>query len=808
MRILICSYILLIGFVFGPVVCLGHAGTNDIMILNSRWPDSSNMEAFARDAVRIMGAETDQEKVLAVFRFLRMFTTSTDGNVPREPALGDNYIDDPLKVLNVYGAHHCDGLTRILERAWRSLGYRAEKLYRSGHTQADLHYQDRDGKWRWHLFDPSQAWFAYHRSGQRMASADDIASDFSLIFRPPKGPRPSRPHYWGMWNWVHAPHVDKPEYSSDLSLRRGEKATFYWQPLDKPYQDNFRKKGKQDLEHGPYPVTYANAEFIYQPISRDSWFADDAYVEPVNLIRDNAEHIASVVPERSGQTAELVYRIKYPYIISDASLSGVFQRRNEHDGLSVMISADQGESWHQVWEAEDTGRIELDNLDICKEFDIYSGNESMQGTPFGRYEYLVKLVLLAGDTHHSVGINSLELRTTVQHNMFALPQLWPGENLIRVQGESEQGLGLRVSYAWEDSLGRNRQHTVWVGDPPYEYRILAAGSEWEDVRCKTLSIAVKKGAMENKVLQQEKSPLKLHRPGPAQAFSMQEVLGNKEPNSLKSTKSYIQDLQSSQKQVQALAGLMVLRDKQAYDAVLKVALESKRFPQKDMAVQALNLVDPQRAKSDLLAILEKDARVTLKQNPENQNVELGHWYNLSALAGHILAESREESAVEPLIRVLKSIVEHEQTSWEPHASIIRSLGRLGDPAAAPAIRPFLDRNVDVAARAVQALGRLGDTESAPEIRALFLDSEYDVLKAEAAIALGRLGDKSVLPQMQAMLDSQDENQRAAAARALGLLAGAEARGSLQQALEQESFPWVREIIQNSLERMEEEPGDT
>jgi HEAT repeat protein len=211
---------------------------------------------------------------------------------------------------------------------------------------------------------------------------------------------------------------------------------------------------------------------------------------------------------------------------------------------------------------------------------------------------------------------------------------------------------------------------------------------------------------------------------------------------------------------------MVHRDERAFDAIKKIAFSSLRSPHKYMAIQALHLIDSQRAASVFLDILKKAPGVRFKESPSNKLVELGHRSNAAALIGHISSEVGETNVVPHLIAILESIIKHDAKWWEPHAAIIRSLGKLGDHGAAPAIRPFLDRNVDVAARAVQALGRLQDTESIPRIRKLFLNSDYKVLIEKAAISLGQLGDESVAPELREMLDHPDENLRGAAAKAL------------------------------------------
>ena len=146
---------------------------------------------FGNDCIRIAGARTHEEKAIAVWRFIQQCTER--GPHPKEPAYGNYYILSPLKLLNVYGVHHCDGLSRIMTTTWRALGYRAEKLYKFGHTLADCHWKDEDGISRWHVFDVAQHWYVYDRTGCHIATPDELALDHSLIYFPSKTPIPGWP---------------------------------------------------------------------------------------------------------------------------------------------------------------------------------------------------------------------------------------------------------------------------------------------------------------------------------------------------------------------------------------------------------------------------------------------------------------------------------------------------------------------------------------------------------------------------------------------------------------------------------------
>ena len=110
------------------VLCQTPAVT-DLRVTCDRWPDATDLRRFALDAIRIEGAKTEEDKCLAVWRWMRRCTIKTDGRAPSEATRG---MLDSMKILNVYGAEQCGGLSLLVTDLWRALGYRADRLYRHG----------------------------------------------------------------------------------------------------------------------------------------------------------------------------------------------------------------------------------------------------------------------------------------------------------------------------------------------------------------------------------------------------------------------------------------------------------------------------------------------------------------------------------------------------------------------------------------------------------------------------------------------------------------------------------------------------
>ena len=735
----------------------------DIHIVSSRWPNSSDIRQFSLDAIRLTGAETYEEKAVAIWRFIRMWTAYTTGKIPKESKLGNHYVDDPLKVLNVYGAHHCDGLARIMEAAWRSLGMRAEKLYRSGHTQADLFWEDADGVFRGHLFDVSEGWFVYDRTGRHIASPDDIAVDYSLIFRPSRTPIPARAHYWGMYNWIHAPHIAMPQYAGHFSLRENETFRFYWKNLSKPYLDNFKAKGKKDFEHGNYPVTYGNSVICWSP--------------------DRAI------------TNGMVYTVSSPYIISGGRLQGRLSGDGWQPLVRCLVSVDSGTSWGTLWDNAKDRKNKGVDIDLSK------GN----GSPVGRYDYQFKWTVEPEGADNTV-ISDFHLKTIVQHNIFSLPQLFPGSNIVSVDGTLENGAVLELTWQWRNRTGRKAVHRTRINRLPQSYEIMVPGRRTDDITLEFIEAAV----VDDEIGEHQKTGDDnrddsvrdvLKKFQHAETFDTLQIIGRKYPAALKPVDVYIDNIKNNKNLVHSLAGIMVLRDAAAWEVLRETAFASIKHPVKEMAVQALFLIDPRRAVPVLFQILEKAPEVVWKHDPANPSVRLQHHYYMAALIGRIFAVNRITRGVPYLTAVLRDIIVHNDKAWQPHASIIKSLGMLGRRQAAPAIRPFLDRHPDTAAVAVWALGKLGDKASINKLRQMFDSASYELIQQNSAVALCRLEDTSRLDQILALLESPDENFRGLIANALGETKRPDVIQNLKQLIAKETFPWVRAVAQESIEQL-------
>jgi HEAT repeat protein len=793
----------------GAAFCVRPAATG-VKVVCDRWPDGSDLRQFGQDAMRLSGATTPQEQAIAVWRWVRRWTMYTDGNVPTEKWRPRPYIDDPIKVLNVYGTHWCDGLSRAMELVWRAQGGRAEKLYRSGHTMCDVFYRDADGVERWHLFDVSEGGYMYHHARSRLLTPGEMSTDA----------------YNYMATWIHCAHLGWPTHRVELALRDGEYLRRLWGNEGKPYQDNVRYDHQTvpPSERGPYPIGYGNGTLGYGvPMTSERALLDGLATEPVNLACEKK----GLQPRTAGTPAVAVWRIRSPYVIARAEIAIDGRCRTSDDSARLSLSVDDGKTWKTVWEKKGPGEFEVKGVDLCPTYKVTMKSDPPENfvSPFGRYAYLVRLELMAKAKPEDARVSWLFLTTTVQHNVYALPQLQPGRNRITVSGTLDPAAALEVMYVWDDKHGRERMNVTVVESTPFAYEILADGAEWNDVVCKSLEVrAVPKTGEGNRTVVKEtpcdvrlaaplshpdgtrarwQRPLEGEMPTTAACLAVLSKAGAGDapaattPDGVEETQApppgttRTAPVRPAAPELDVRTALAVLadrRDPAAFDAVKKAVYERAGRNEKERAVVALYASDATRAVPVLLDVLEHPEKVAWREEAGKPAVARGHWCGVAAIIAEIMVQERCTDAVPGLIRVLDCPEAWDDVRWQ----MVRSLGRLGDPRAREAVRRCLSGgDGDLTALAARAAGELGDREAIPLLRRL-LKSGFELSRESAANALGLLGDKDSAPALRELYYHRDENLRAAAIEALGRLKEAD-ESEIRIIRDSDAFRWVREI---------------
>ena len=776
----------------GPFLCLKPAATG-VTVVCDRWPDGTDLRQFGLDAVRLSGAKTEQEQCIAVWRWVRRWTMYTDGNPPTEvfqKAKG-GYVDDPIKLLNVNGAHWCDGLSRIVEAVWRAMGHRAEKLYRGGHTMVHCRWADPDGVERWHAFDVSEGGFRLDHARKRVLGADALSADSYPI----------------LVNWIHCQHLRMPTHRVELALRIGEKLERVWGNWGTPYQDNAgrREQTAPASEFGPYQCRFGNGRWTYAPDLKSAGWRGGLAEGPVNLAPD------MLMPARAGKKAMAVWHFRTPYIVSDAKVKLRFRRNSAADVIRLHLSVDGGTMWKQVWECPPgvTG-VHTRTVPIGGKLLVKARSKAPKNfhSPFGRYAYRLKLELLAKGKPADCAIEGITFTTDVQQNFFSLPQLHPGRNKITVRGGVGPGAALKITYVWDDAAGKGRRNVTIVEQAPYTYEIIAAGRKWTDVVCRSLTVeAVAAPGEGNRTLVQE-TPSTIHKLAPMRPATETRARWQRpDRRKLRPVGELLKALKSTNKKTQrnALIELIEHRDPKTFDALKEAAYKLGAGGVKRAALTALYVTDGRRAKPVLLDIAGDETRSAWKHDPKNPKVRSGHWAMGVVLIGQIAKEdSWHKEMVPHLVKVLETPHGYEAATW----GALRLLGEIGDARAGKAVKRHLsNRRLDTVALAALAAGHTGDRSMVPRLREL-LNSGFVIVRSNAMLSLGRLGDnRSAATIRERLTYRRDENVRAAAAEALGLLRDVASLPALQAALQAEPLPWVRETMRRAVRRIRAKRSD-
>ncbi len=227
---------------------------------------------------------------------------------------------------------------------------------------------------------------------------------------------------------------------------------------------------------------------------------------------------------------------------------------------------------------------------------------------------------------------------------------------------------------------------------------------------------------------------------------------------------------------------------------------------KILACQALYQSVGREAVPVLMRVIERDPAIAWNKSSGKWTSD-AMWLHTAAAATALLADIRDFSERERAAELIAETLNGNRTK-KPLAQIyrggeigwglIRALGRLGDSRHVPLLTSFLVDKGDAAALAAEALIEIGDPSVLQDLITLLDESEYPPARIAAIKGIGRFSEQKHAKMLYPFLRHHDEDFRGAAAKALDKLNIPAADEPLRAALENESFPWVREIMQNSL----------
>jgi hypothetical protein len=275
----------LVGVLFGASPALPQAqeksapaaaefeGVRKVWVSASQWPNSRTQETFAKDAVRLYGAQngSDQEKALAIY-YQAMRIMGHGGDYYQGPAGKEAFVHDHWMIFHVYPKALCEWWGWFLIDLWKayhnnwsfdpktavarkvSLNAPGENPPVKGagdHVETALKWTDPDGVSRWHLFDGNMGYFAYAPGTSRVASPEEIKAGFpEILTKPHNPPKPYfvladrhgnaesdaafRPFLGNTYPFVYSGQRKMTRYKTDFDLRKGESLRRQWYDDRKP----------------------------------------------------------------------------------------------------------------------------------------------------------------------------------------------------------------------------------------------------------------------------------------------------------------------------------------------------------------------------------------------------------------------------------------------------------------------------------------------------------------------------------------------------------------------------------------------
>jgi hypothetical protein len=363
---------------------------------------------------------SDREKAIALWRLqtTHRFHAGT----------GDNEVNDPVKVFNVYGYTTCGNDSICLAGLWRAAGLQARPARCPGHCISQVFY---DGSW--HLLDGDMGPIYLLRDNATIASEQDLARDHDLLKRSHtsgildpdgrgsaeisaamfvsenewKGTRDSvrdttmnmvlRPNEALVWRWGHLVPV---RYHGRTDIK-----------VFGPRSDAGRVWGAHAAER------VCNGRWEYRPdFTREVWRKGADKTEDLQVERGELAPAA-------GKTGSIVWKMRspYPFVGGKLDVDGT--------GMKFSLSWD-GSRW------EDVG--ELDAF-----FHFPNKGDA-------RYQYWLKCELPQG-----ARLKRFAVVNHLQMAPLALPGMVVGDNGFTYTDQSVGARKVRITHEWaERSLSR------------------------------------------------------------------------------------------------------------------------------------------------------------------------------------------------------------------------------------------------------------------------------------------------------------------------------------------------------------------
>jgi len=386
--------------------------------------DFSSLQTIVNDV--ISPEMTEEEKAIALLRFVM-------DNCYQGPW---GTCGDGLEHLNVYGYGYCGTFALVLEPLWWAAGLTARHVNIGDHAATEVYY-DND----WHYLDAHRRCFFLEKDNRTIASLEDLNDDLGLwdMKRLRQSAQKGMKKYYYMTMHPQG-HGVSPVYSKNFAMAKGDVLTLTWQKNGKWCLARGAEGGAQPA---PEPPIYANGIFKFHRNLSKPNECQTGLVSSKNINWQDSS-AGYLHPMKTREEGYVIYQVKVPYFIPEATISGTFLRKNPKDFVGVDLSTDNGAHWTTLWTAGETGNVRAEITT--------SQTQEVTTDVLWKYSYLIRVRMHAETSPLDVGGFLLESVAQLFYNPQSLPALKAGENVINFRDESNSSRSLKITYNWQEDL--------------------------------------------------------------------------------------------------------------------------------------------------------------------------------------------------------------------------------------------------------------------------------------------------------------------------------------------------------------------
>ena len=435
-------------------------------------------------------------------------------------------------------------------------------------------------------------------------------------------------------------------------------------------------------------------------------------------------------------TAEFIYRIASPYVAVEGNCAATLAKGDPVDVCRILLSRD-GVRWQPIFEKKKVGEENV-TIDLGR-----AARAEGRAHVYTAYTFFVKVELSSERDATGVGIRGLTVAARRQLNKRTLPNLLPGENILRISADkiaAGHALEAEVRYRVD---GKPMRVTRRTSRFPHYFRIDVPG----------VAPRVKKNYdqdFNNGALQMESIRLELVPSSTDEDASLPEAeavakFQESNPNPLLAelvTKKEVEPCESDLLQVSGFfpQSRAVWTDSQKY-AQLVETFRTGETVERWVAAEDLGNY-PQAI--DLLCEALPDADI-----------------DLTLFIVKALAQIKDKKAVAPLLEKWKRAPEGAPgTRYIPDA-----LAAIGDASVVPAlIKPLKECRFDYRSHITYALGILGGPAAEETLRDLARNDPFPAVREQAEQALMKLREPARIDPFPAVHEQAEQSAQEASER--------------------------------------------